>query len=357
MRTLTPAQLEALSHGYAPDAVLTATRGSDPPVVVPVVGGDVTYSAASTERLDLRVSVPLVDNDGTVWAPLGWDDLLVPTDCVLDLSFGMGIGPRVHVAHAWLDSVRARRPDGTLELRATSRATRVSQAGLPAGDRRLSGPTAAVCHALVEQALGESVTLLDLGIGGPTVYPGTTFSGDPWAHVDELCDAAGGEAYFDLEDRLVLRRTPTGAGPAVATLATGKGGTVLAYDVELTRAPNVLRLEYQDPAGTADIVGTASATGAAAPSGPYGVYRGDVSRSGRPTQAQADAAARDYLTRAGGLLRNLSLEVVPNPGLEVGDTVAVVFVNGTQELHRVVEVDLPITPGRPMVVTTRATPW
>jgi hypothetical protein len=360
VRQLTPVQRAAIAAGFAPEPIVTAASasGTGPGVRLPVLEGAVRWTAASTERTTAELVVPTQDTDGTTYAPTSWASLLTPDDCVVTVAYGLGVDGPVRVARLWVDDVRTERPEGRTTLQLVSRATRVSQAGFPSGDRRYVGPTADVVHRIVEQCLGTTVQLVDKGIGGPLVAPGTVFDGDPWQAVEDLCDAAGGEAYFDELDQLVLRPTPGGAGPAVDTLRVGPGGTITRYSVSLTRAPNVVRLQFQHPTrADVDVVGRATATGAVVPTGPYGPYRVTETRTGAVTQAQADAAAREYLTRAGGMLRSLELETVPHPGLEVGDTIGVELVTGALELHRVIGLELPLTPGNPSRIETRATPW
>jgi hypothetical protein len=349
---ITPEQAASLASSFTPNPVVTVAHGSGAAVPVPVIEGRVILDGGSQERTTLTMRVPID------LAPAGWDDLLVPDDARAVVTFGIGTGPAVRVATAWLDEVRVVRPDGYIDVTGYSRATRVQQAGFPFGDRRYTGTCVQVAQAIIKDALGFAVPVdVRGGLAGPQVSRETIFNGDPWQAVEDLMDAAGGEAYFNADDVLVMRPVPKANPPTSFRFHTGPGGTVVGYEVSLTRAPNVVRMEFQNPTTGADVVGVASATGKAAPSGPYGNFRRIEERTGVIAQADADRSAAEFLTRAGGLMRGITLTAVPHPGVEVGDAIEVVFVNGATETHRVTSVDLPLTPGEPMVLTTRSIPW
>lgn len=358
MRALTPAQVDALTRSFGPEPIVTAQRASGGPVhTLPVIAGEIEWTAASTERTTVRrLVVPAVDTDGTVWLPESWDSPLVPDDVVLTVHYGIGIGPPVTLATVWLDDVTVSRPDGLVECTAYSRATRIRQAGFPAGERRYSGPTVDVIGRIASDALGHTVPVLDLGVPQLDVLPQTVFDGDPWQAIEDLADAAGAEAFFDDTDRLVYRPQPEIGTPAT-TLAVGDAGTITGYRISLTRAPNVVRMEFQHPAGGRDVVGTAQATGHADPAGRYGPFRVTETRTGAVTPAQALAAARAFLTRAGGMLRAVEIDAAPHPGIQIGDTIGVQLVTGETELHRVIGVRLGLATGDGMTITTRSTPW
>jgi len=355
---LTAEQLDALSSSFAPDPQLWATDLTTfDSVRLPLISGRINLDGASVERTTLDATVAAVDSDGSRYVPEEWGDLLVPDDCVLTAFYGLGAGAPVKVATVYLDSTTVIGPDGTLALVGYSRATRVSQAGYPPGATSYTGNAAQAAVKVVEAALGVTVQVVNLGVTGPTVIDAEAFTGDPWDAVETLMDAAGAEAYFDVEDRLVLRPVPRAEAPVAWTLATGEGGTITRYEATVERAPNVVRMRFRDPAGQADVLGTATATGPADPAGAYGPFRLDVDRDGRVTTTQATEAAQEYLLRAGGLMRSLTIEAVPHPGIEVGDSIGVTFPNGATEVHRVTSVALPLTVGDTMQVRTRSVPW
>jgi hypothetical protein len=350
--TLTPTQVEALASSFNPQPILRVRHGAGTDVDLPVIDGSLTLDGGSQERVTLTATVPIE------FAPDEWSDLLIPDDAVARVYFGLGVGPEVKVGTVWLDECRIRRPEGTVTLTGFSRATRVSQAGFPFGDRRYTGTCVEVAQKIVADALGVSVPVQVIGgLTGPQVSAEEVFNGDPWQAVEDLMDAAGGEAYFNADDVLVMRAVPKADPPASWGLHVGDGGTLTRYEVALTRAPNEVRMEFRNPTTNLDVVGVATAGGMAAPSGPYGHYRRTETRDGVIGKADADKAAAEFLTRAGGLMRTVSMEGVPHPGIEVGDAVTVTFVNGVTETHRVTRLELPLTPGEPMRVETRSLPW
>lgn len=357
-RQLTPAQVAALTgpHRMVP-TVEVGTPGTGGQVTwVPLEagGGSVRFDADSFDRTTATLDLPLHH------APASWSSPLTPDDALVRVSYQWGDAAPLVVARLWVDDVVTRRPDGTVTVQAVSTAARISQAGFPTGDRRYTGTAVNVCQAIAAAALGVPVqTRVEgaLTAGGVTVTAEQAFTGDPWMAIEDLMDASGGEAWFDADGVMVMRPQPTTKDTPDWHLAVGPGGTVTSYESRLTRGPNIVRLAVQSVAGDADVVGYAQATGALDPTGPYGPFRSDVTRPGRMTKAQADTAAAAWLTRAGGLARSVTLEAVPHPGLEVGDTVEVLFASGATERSRVLTIDLPITPGDTMTVTTKALPW
>lgn len=361
-RALTDAQVDAVENGFGPVVWLLVGQGPDDdhPLRVPVIGGQLIEDAGSQERWTLNATVPIIDGDGVRWAPGWWDDPLVPDDAYLSVFYGVGVGDWITLNPGlWLDQARTRRPDGVLELTAYSTATRVSQAGFPDGDRRWTGDTATVIHDVVLACLGWASVTVDNpdGLTGPDIPAGYAFDGDPWDVVEQLADAAGWDVFW-WGTTLVIRAQPTGTGLVEWDFLTGEGGTIVAYDTALTRAPNVVRLAFQDPDGTApDVVGEAVAPASASPFGPYGWYRTDETRTGRPVGTEADDAASSWLARAGGLLRTINFDASPHPGLRVGDTIMVRTVDDAEQYLRTTYVGFPLTPGDTMHVENRATPW
>lgn len=356
-RTLLPATLAALAVPHSPDVRVEAYPHGHTDQAVPLElrGGDLVSSADSYDRTTCRLELPIT------YAPTGWGSLLTPDDARLRVTYGVGVGdPAAELARLWVERVSVTRPEGIVTVEAGTLAARISQAGFPSADRRYSGLTTDVVPRIAHDALGwtpPSRVEGSLTSGGPTVTTAQVFSGDPWQAIESLLDAAGGEAYFDGED-LVMRPQPVTKATADWSFAVGDGGTVTGYESTLERAPNVVRLAVQDPAGTAaDVVGTATATGGADPTGPYGYFRTDETRTGRMSQAQANDAARQWLERVGGFARPVTLTCVPHPGVMVGDTVAVTYANGATERCRVITVRFPLTPGDAMTLETKALPW
>ena len=351
---MTDLQHLAVRTSYSPRPIVTLHRASTmTTVVLPLMDGTLTISDTSTDRTTFSASLPMS------WAPLSWTDPLVPADTYLTIEYDVGVDDPIRVGLVWLDQVQVRRPEGRVSITASTRSKRVSQAGFAPGDRFYTGTCTAVVQRIVNEALGITVPCtVQSGLPVINVDPTEAWTGDPWNAVEQLMDRIGGEAFFDEYDELILRPTPRFDPVPVFELKTGEDGNIIDYTINFERAANRQAVIFNDPTGSqADIVGIASATGNAAWDGPYGRYRREESRSGKVTQAQANAAAATLLTRTGGALRSVDLTIAPTPFLDAGDCVSVQFANEQTETHWIRTVNFPLTPGNAETLVTASLPW
>lgn len=369
MHSLAPDQVTALSNSYHPSTWVRVHRDSTGETVqLPVIDGELTSSAGSIDRHRLTVRTALD------YAPSGWQSTLLPADAVVSVRYGVNRdswADALPIAQVWVEEVTTARPDGYVDVRAYSRSRRVSQAGLPFGNKSYPGEAAHVITQLVEASLGVSVPrdIRDgLGSLGVHVFGSEVFAGDAWRAVEDLSDRIGGETYFDSTGTLVTRQIPQPTEVPDLELRPGVDGTIVAYGSRVDRSgANRVRVRFTDPGPDPkdpddkdrhpDRTAKADADPPAQWDGAYGRVRLDTRRNGRVTQGQADRAAEGLLDRAGGLLRTVSLECLPDPRIEVGDTVRVRFLNGAAERFVVDELRLPLVANRPMELTMRAKPW
>jgi hypothetical protein len=156
----------------------------------------------------------------------------------------------------------------------------------------------------------------------------------PWELLDALTDLAGCDVHITPDEAYVLRRVPDVAATAVDVLAADRN--MVGYTLNLNSAWNTVALSYEDRTSGQNrtVTGTWQDT---RPDSPLSVARLGrritlwESREGTPTQSQADAAARVVGARAAGLARALTVDTLPRPWLEPGDTVAVTFQGGPVE--------------------------
>jgi hypothetical protein len=352
----------AIGSGWEPvvDAVVVDGNG-DPMGSAPITGGTFTADASTFDRyrVDLEVAP---DRE---WLPSTWSDPLVPTDRTVRLYAGArwpdGTSERFRVSTTYVDAVDVSRPSGAVKVETFGRVRRVSQAGLPARGVQVADRMPGVDFVgwIVAQALGHPVpTTVEPGVDVRSVGPRETWQGDPWAAVEDVADSGGAEAYFDRMDRLTIRPAPTPrTGDDVVTLRTGESGTLVDYRSRVDRSGvNRARVAFTSAGGERDVVSTATLTsGPARWEGPYGRVRGDFTRYGNPSQAQADRASSAFLSRMGGILRACELTAAPDPRVECGDTVRIVWANGAVERHVVTFVSWPLLLDGPMTIRTRTT--
>lgn len=185
--------------------------------------------------------------------------------------------------------------------------------------------------------------------------------GDGWDTIEQLADIASAECYFSPDRVPILRAEPVLKSTPDATLYALSGGTVTATDSELVRAPNVLYFWGAPDAAGKQIRGVAADRNASSPTyinGPYGRVTAREDRSTPfASQAAANTAAANMLARLQRGVRTVSVECVPNPAIEPGDTVEIRFVTGAKELHLVRSVEIPAGPSDHMIVECSTTAY
>lgn len=169
-------------------------------------------------------------------------------------------------------------------------------------------------------------------------YVGAQFQldGSPWAAIESLADSVGGEVYQRADNAFVVRPVPAvGAINAGDDLRTGIDGTVTETSSRLIRGYNRVALAFRsDAADDRTIVGTWAdrSGGALDVGGRYGRVTLAETRDLDTTQAGANSAAQAYARRSAGRVRDVEVTATPRPWVEVGDTLTVGFVQGSDDL-------------------------
>jgi hypothetical protein len=250
-------------------------------------------------------------------------------------------------------------PDGTSELvrlgflriDSVTWATAQARATLTCSDRMaqvrdelLTTPYAptgllpsAAARALVEGVFSTSIGY-DVTAGATEVaLADVTFDRDRVEAITVLATGAGCEAYFDAAGDFVYGPLPTGTAPDW-TVDAGPGGVLVDAGEALDRTATyngVLvrgQASGEQPPLSALVVDDDSAS----PTlwgGPFGKVVRIEESTAVQSVAQAQAAAAGLLEDGLGLSRALNLTAVPNPALEPGDRVQVIFPDGRSELH------------------------
>lgn len=185
--------------------------------------------------------------------------------------------------------------------------------------------------------------------------------GDGWDSIEQLADIASAECYFSADRTPILRAEPVLKSTPDATLYALSGGTVTAIDSELIRAPNVLYFWGAPDAAGKQIRGVAADRNQSSPTYVNGPYGRVTAREDRSTpfasQAAANTAAANMLARLQRGVRTVTVECVPNPAIEPGDTVEIRFASGALERHLVRAVEIPAGPSDRMIVECSTTAY
>lgn len=275
------------------------------------------------------------------------------------------------VLYADLDIVRSRfsRPSNRLEVTLSDPSALIAGDILPGPFRQANIMSSAqdTITWLIDRSVfyqPANATLVDSTAETLPLSADYVVDGSPWDCVEQLADTIGAECYFRPDRWAVLRPVPSLKSTPDALLYALAGGTVTAIDSELSRGPNVVYLWGAPLASGKASRGLAMDTDPNSPtyiSAPgYGRVVVVETRPNPLTAAQAQSAATALLRRVQGKVRTVTVDAIPDPSLEPGDTVQVRYANGKTERHVIQSVSLPIGGGAGedvMTVTTRTTAY
>lgn len=226
---------------------------------------------------------------------------------------------------------------------------------------RATGTAVSAVTSLIQRSIPTaSVTVgsvVDVAIGARTWDVGA----DPWAAVAELASVVGAEVYADGGGAFVITELPDIlATSPVWTVSAAEGG---AY-VEAARGMSsdgvfngVLGRGENSEADVAPFQVLVVDSDPGSPTywdGPYG-HRLDPQPVTSPailTSLQATAAATLRLRQAQAANASADLTTLPNPALEPGDVLRVIYADGTAELHQVSAFPVPLEIGGAFTIRT-----
>jgi hypothetical protein len=263
-----------------------------------------------------------------------------------------------------LDIVRSsfNRPDSTFTLECADPSARIAGDTLPAPSALASISAQDAIANLIRRTAFHGTHALSDGTGAARPLSlDWQADGNPWDAAEQLTDSLGADLYFTPARIPVLRPLPTLKATPDATLYALADGTVTMIDSVLERCPNTVYVwGAPDPGTGKQSRGLAMDTNPASPTYVYSGYGRVVQIEDRPTPmstAQAQAAAQALLQRIRGRTRTVTLQAVPDPALEPGDTVQIRFAGGALEMHLIQSIDIPFGGEASMSITTRTTAY
>lgn len=351
--------LAALRDSHTVSVAAFLYRPSAPAVAieVPVIGGEVTLDRDAQ-----------IFRQGTLEVAFALEDAATQ-DAIRELPFGgyavieRGIGyadgthERVQLGRFRVESIVWSQLAGAATLTLADRMAQVIDEAFvtPWAPSGLKPSNAAV--AAVQAVFGGSIAyhIETTPASEPTLTGNTIYEEDRAAAISDLASSVGAEALFDHLGDFVIR--PRARPPDVAwVIDAGERGALLAAEETLDRSSvrNGVSVRGQPEADLPPIYALATYDDSASPlrwGGPFGRVPLIAASTAVNTQAQADATAQSLLNLRLGLSRNLVLESIPNPAIEPGDTVEIVFADGRSEEQTVnsvrigLEVDGALTVG------------
>lgn len=347
MITLSDAALSVLTRSYTYRCRIESWRGDE------LLADDIPIDTASEEtdrtlRVPERVtlSVPRTDR-GVSWAPVGVDHPLAANGQRLRVQLGIDVaGATEWIQRGWVVIESAETRGDTVSVVAVGLLSLIDEARL-VSPYQPTGSLVTTLRGLVEPAL---TVVVDAGLTDRNVPSGINYDEDRLGAVLELLDAWPADARIT-EDGYLLATAPTQSTTPVLTLTDGAGGTVITASGSSTRegAANVVVAR-----GTAADGGQVQGVAYDYSGGPKSV---DSPFNPLPvpyfyssplltTVGECIAAAQTVLDRIKRQTSiELSVDMVPHPGLQVGDVVSVTTDDYDGLLCTVEQLTLPYTAG------------
>lgn len=190
--------------------------------------------------------------------------------------------------------------------------------------------------------------------------PASVWELDRAAAIDELATSVGADVYFDQYGHAVIVRAPAITDPVAWTVDAGEAGVLVDYSRRTSRERtyNAVVATGERTDDVPPVRAVISDDDPLSPTqygGPFGKVPRFYSSPLLNSVSAAGAAARKILDRTRALNRQTQLTCVPNPALDAGDVISIVFADRTSERHIVDGLDVPLDTEAAMTVTTRST--
>jgi uncharacterized protein DUF5047 len=328
--------------------------GDPTPVTVPIEEGRVTCDRTSQVRRAGHVAIPWSLRAGE---DLGLDLRTLPLGGYATLWRGVrysdGSTEDVKLGVLRVESVTWRTPEGSASLELADRMAQVRDEPFTVPLAVVGMRAADAAIAVVQPVFGASVSYAKPN-DPPSVMGDTVFTGQRTEALTTLEQAGNGESYFDADGGFVYD-VRAGEGDPVWTVDAGQDGVMIEAEESLDRTGvyNGVLVTGQDTATQAPVYGLATDDDPASPTrwgGPFG-HVAMLATSQVGTAAEAQANAQSLLGLRLKLTRNLTVTAAPNPALEAGDIIAVVFPDGRTEEHLIDSVTVDLATGAQAIGT------
>lgn len=182
-----------------------------------------------------------------------------------------------------------------------------------------------------------------------------------WDAITALATAIGAEVYADAGGSFVIAPLPDLlASSVVWEVAAGEGGALITASRGMSRAGvynSVTAYGENVVDGAAPVSATVEDTDPTSPTyvgGPFGRVGTDYSSATLVTTAQCTAAATQLLKTSLKPNASCDLTALPNPLLEPGDVLRVVYADGARELHQAASFEISLDTGAMTLATISA---
>lgn len=349
MITLTDVAQSVLTRSYRYHVRVESWLGEE------LLAEDVPVAVASEEgdrslNVPERVTLTVPRNDrGMSWSPVEADHPLAANGQRLRVQLGVGVG-RGQIewfSRGWFVILDSDASGDDVSVTAVGLLQLIHEARL-VSPYQPTGTLVSTLRGLIEPALTVEV---DASLTDRSVPTGINYDEDRLGAVYELLDAWPADASVTAEGYLFVQAPATSTATPVLALTNGAGGTVIQATGSSTREGGYNAAVAR---GTASDGGQVQGVAYDLGSGPKR-YDGPFNPLPVPyyfssplltTVAQAQAAANTVLAR---IRRQTALrfdvEMVPHPGLQLGDVVTATTGEHTDLLCTVERLRLPWTAG------------
>lgn len=347
--------LAAITESHVPITEVQLFRTDGIVETLPHTGGTVTVDRGSQCRRTCSVTI-----DDVSLVPQSAADKLATYGARLRIARGVpfsdGTSELVPLGVFRLDEAGGDVDEGPVTLLGKSLECVIGDDKFTA-PYRASGTAVAAITALIERSIPDAEvtsTATDAAIGPRTF----DVEGDPWAAVTEIAAAIGAEVYADADGVFVIAELPDiQAVTPVWTISAGEGGAYISAARGMTSA-NVfngfLARGENAETGIGPVSSLVVDDDPGSPtywSGAFGHRPGFYSSAALITTGQCTAAATLKLRSSRAPNASADITSLPNPALEPGDVIRVVYPDGSAELHQVQSFPVDLGTG-PMPIAT-----
>lgn len=221
-----------------------------------------------------------------------------------------------------------------------------------------TGTVVSALAALIQRSIPDAVilsTITDAVIGSRTF----DIQADPWAGCQEIAAAAGAEVYANADGMFVVAVLPDLATTApVWSIEAVEGGVYISATRGMSgdKVFNGIRASGENTAdNVAPVSYLAVDNDPGSPtywSGPFGRRPDFYSSPTLITTAACTNAAQLKLAQAKAPNASGDISSLPNPALEPGDVLRLVYEDGSRELHQAASFSVPLDVGGNFPITT-----
>lgn len=357
----------ALRRSFRLKCTVEVWYDGNPVATLPVHDGSVTVDRTSSTRRSVDLTIASPD-----FVPLYVNSPLAPYGAELRVFSGIvfmdGSDEQVPLGVFRIESVDWEEESGSFPaVKGYDRSKGVIDAKFLMPYDASGRSAFAVLAALVTDVVDCDV-LIDPVLRDYVIPGGSVFDSERWDAVQSIAAGMGAEAYFDVYGNLVVTAIPeiaqdTSHDTAVWAVDHGEDGVLVSAQRGVTRSGvynAVAATGATSDSDEAPPIGFAADTDPRSPTYwgpatalPYGPYTPTpfgqavmrYSNNLLTTTSQCETAARGQLANSLGLARSLSFGCVPNPALDAGDLILVVYLNDQAELHLIDTLDIPLAGG------------